>query len=301
MRVRLTAALIGALIVIGGGALAAPKAPAPQKVEVINTVQTSEVAKPEKPDPTTVPCDPAADMRTSDLCAQWKAADAARDGANWTLWAFIIGTIINLGTLVFVGLTFRETRKSTKAATQSADASEISAKAAVDAAVGAGELLKADRAWMTTVTPEVSCFVAGDGAKVLGAEIKINLKWTNTGRSPALNFRSSTEVGWMEGPDQTHIENPRPEKTSAGLSLGVGAVYAPAFGVIKKEDAVRFAAGEIDFYVYSSCEYEDVFHPGTIRRSAAYFRLTALKDKVRHGRYLMETHLRPIGPQNYAL
>ncbi len=291
---------IGAGVVIGGGALAAPKPAPPQKVEVINTVQTSEVAKPEKPDPTTVPCDPPIDLRTSDLCAQWKAADAADRAALWTIVAFIVGTIINLGTLGFVALTFRETQRSTKAATQSADASEVSAKAAVDAAVGAGELLKADRAWMTTVTPEVSCFVAGHGGKIVAADIKINLKWTNTGRSPALNFRSSTEIGWMEGPDQTHIENSGPEKTSAGLSLGVGAVYAPAFGEIKKEDAERFATGEIDFYVYSSCEYEDVFHPGIIRRSAAYFRLTVVKNRVRNERYLLETHLRPIGPQNYA-
>lgn len=44
-------------------------------------------------------CPDQRDLRTSDLCAQWKAADAARDAANWaerTFW----GGLLSLGILV---------------------------------------------------------------------------------------------------------------------------------------------------------------------------------------------------------
>lgn len=42
-------------------------------------------------------CDQGKEDRKSDLCAQWKAADAARDSADWTrrtFWLAIAGTII---------------------------------------------------------------------------------------------------------------------------------------------------------------------------------------------------------------
>lgn len=48
------------------------------------------------------PCPKAADLRTSDLCAQWKAADAARDGAVWTFWSFVVSVI----TLIAVAFGF---------------------------------------------------------------------------------------------------------------------------------------------------------------------------------------------------
>ncbi|MFT4091880.1 MAG: hypothetical protein QM645_14215 [Asticcacaulis sp.] len=48
--------------------------------------------------PENIACDPPADLRTSNLCAQWKAADAARDGANWSA----IGICISFITLLAV-------------------------------------------------------------------------------------------------------------------------------------------------------------------------------------------------------
>lgn len=52
-------------------------------------------------------CDEGDDRRESDLCAQWKAADAARDAANYAFIGLLVGII---GTaLLFV--TFSETRK----------------------------------------------------------------------------------------------------------------------------------------------------------------------------------------------
>lgn len=50
----------------------------------------------------TADCEQGRDNRRSDLCAQWKAADAARESADWTRRAFylgIAGAVLGLGTL----------------------------------------------------------------------------------------------------------------------------------------------------------------------------------------------------------
>lgn len=49
------------------------------------------------------PCEADQDQRNSDLCAQWTAADAAREAARWAFWstlvgiAGVIGLVLNLG------------------------------------------------------------------------------------------------------------------------------------------------------------------------------------------------------------
>lgn len=52
-------------------------------------------------------CQRGLDSRSSDLCAQWKAADAARDAADYSLWSLLIGIA---GTFLLLA-TFGETRK----------------------------------------------------------------------------------------------------------------------------------------------------------------------------------------------
>lgn len=38
-------------------------------------------------------CEKGHDQRQSDLCAQWKAADAARDAAFWSMWSVFVGLL----------------------------------------------------------------------------------------------------------------------------------------------------------------------------------------------------------------
>jgi len=76
-------------------------------------------------------CDHGQDRRNSDLCAQWKAADAARDAADYAWWALLIGTI---GTGA-VALTLYYTRKAVLAAElATSDAERALAVAAQNAA-----------------------------------------------------------------------------------------------------------------------------------------------------------------------
>ena len=60
-------------------------------------------------------CQPGQDDRYSDLCAQWKAADAATESASWTFWTFIaslVGLSIGGGTLVAAWLAARWAKKA---------------------------------------------------------------------------------------------------------------------------------------------------------------------------------------------
>lgn len=74
-------------------------------------------------------CQPGQDNRSSDLCAQWKAADAALESAIWTKNAFfagLVGLLIGGFTLYFAGraahwakLAAVETKRSADAADES--------------------------------------------------------------------------------------------------------------------------------------------------------------------------------------
>lgn len=81
-----------------------------------------------KPDQLTAPCEPGSDNRNSDLCAQWKAADAANQSAYWSGPTYRLGVAgigIGLFTLaaavaaaIFTGQTVVVTRKIGEAQTR---------------------------------------------------------------------------------------------------------------------------------------------------------------------------------------
>lgn len=61
------------------------------------------------------PCDKGNDERASDLCAQWKAADAAQESAKWTRRGFWLGilTLVAAGAAaLFAGAAAYHTRRS---------------------------------------------------------------------------------------------------------------------------------------------------------------------------------------------
>jgi hypothetical protein len=52
------------------------------------------------------PCRDGQPNYDSDLCAQWYAASAARDAANWAAWSFYVGIVGALGIIIALGLTW---------------------------------------------------------------------------------------------------------------------------------------------------------------------------------------------------
>ena len=82
---------------------------------IVRTIST------EKPD---VGCDPNQPDRRSDLCAQWKAADAAYDAAKWSWWQLVVaflGIGVGGGTLIAAINAARWAREAAQETRRSAD------------------------------------------------------------------------------------------------------------------------------------------------------------------------------------
>ena len=111
-----------------------------------------------------VGCRDKKDERGSDLCTQWKAADAARDTANYALAGIWLGL---LGTVLIVA-TFWETRKTSRL-----------------------EL----RAYITHQDTTTFYF---ETAGVLD-KIQFTFAWKNSGPTPATRIRVSHNRHWFAG------------------------------------------------------------------------------------------------------
>jgi hypothetical protein len=62
-----------------------------------------DIKETDKADETNKPCKQGEDDRKSNLCAQWKAADAAKESADWTQRTFLLGIVgAVIGVLTFV-------------------------------------------------------------------------------------------------------------------------------------------------------------------------------------------------------
>ena len=75
----------------------------------------SSLQEANKPDETTKPCPKEGPDRKSDLCAQWKAADAAEASAYWTqatFWLGISGVFLGFLTLIAAGAAAKFAREA---------------------------------------------------------------------------------------------------------------------------------------------------------------------------------------------
>lgn len=141
-------------------------------------------------------CQPGQDNRQSDLCAQWKAADAATESANWTLWTLIatgFGLAIGGGTLFAA---WRAAHWAKKAA----DHTETGATAAIDAAKESREanaiareaLVAGGRAWLKVDAAILGTLeITGDPPEVRAS---IDLIITNVGSTPATDVCFEIEL-----------------------------------------------------------------------------------------------------------
>ena len=125
-------------------------------------------------------CQPGQDDRQSDLCAQWKAADAAAESARWNFWTFIasiIGIIVGGGTL------FAAWRAAhwAKEAAKHTETSALEGKRAADAAEkSVAETQRIGEA-------QVRCYpsIAKANYVIVDDKAMLNLWVRNSGSSPA--------------------------------------------------------------------------------------------------------------------
>ena len=79
-------------------------------LENISTRYGEEAKRAERAEPETQNCGPSQYSGKAELCAQWKAADAAADSAWWA-WVSGLATIVSTGAvLIAIGLTFQANR-----------------------------------------------------------------------------------------------------------------------------------------------------------------------------------------------
>lgn len=118
--------------------------------ESLAAIVALERGRDQRPDKTTEPCKTGDDRRYSDLCAQWKAADAAAASAYWTksqFWAGLLLGLLTLGAAVAAAFYAR-------AAAVHADRSANEAKRSADAAQDQMALARQmDRPYLTAVAP----------------------------------------------------------------------------------------------------------------------------------------------------
>lgn len=98
-----------------------------QIADALNSIDAT-LKKPSKADVTTQPCKNGEDRRDSDLCAQWKAADAA-SWATKAAWIFgVVGCLIGGATLVAAIQAAKWARRAAEETERGADAAELALK-----------------------------------------------------------------------------------------------------------------------------------------------------------------------------
>jgi hypothetical protein len=131
------------------------------------------------------PCQVGVENRKSDLCAQWKAADAASDAAFWAHWSFILGLFGTLG--LFATLYY--TRKAVNLANETARDAEEALKIAARNADAAAEQVRVSE---KTATHQLRAYVGVESVS-LETELptfstsrnKVTVILKNFGQTPA--------------------------------------------------------------------------------------------------------------------
>jgi hypothetical protein len=194
----------------------------------------TEAAKPSEKDRG---CTQGKEERQSDLCAQWKAADAASDAARWAMASLFVG-IVGTGLLVW---TLWETRQSSRR--------ELRAYLFADS-VGCYEIWEPKKNRLGRTKKHKT--------GIVGATVFIK----NSGQTPAYKVRHIGEVAICKCFEESLLE------------IGDGDIKGflnqiPASGVIHKfrrmahapseEQIAGLKTGNYAVYVFGRIDYEDAF------------------------------------------
>lgn len=176
-------------------------------------------------------CAQGHDERSSDLCAQWKAADSARDAAEYAFWGLIIGAV---GTAMLL-ITFAETRKVSRAQL---------------------------RAYISIKPMGLKIFQVA-----VGKQIEASLKITNGGQTPAYNvvwhgnivaLSKDMAVDFFDESNDSPPPYKEPRPTLINSSDSIEADLE-SVDPISSQDWAEVVAGTKNLYLYGTGEYKDVF------------------------------------------
>lgn len=209
-------ALMGALFALAGthpkdGAQQPAKA-ADQKVATSS--QNAALQQPHETSQHDKPCRHGNDNRASDLCAQWKAADAAESAANAAWWIGVAGSLIAAFTLAAAWAAARWAKKAAIHTEESAVEAKRAADTAETALEKTTEASQTDlRAWLTIDLQLVGCRRHKENAQV---DVTIALK--NIGKTPALRVAYSLSLSVRSSSVANYGEPPQVEKHPSQLN-----------------------------------------------------------------------------------
>lgn len=186
--------------------------------------------------PLAQPCAPGTEIRTSDLCAQWKSADAASEGARWTartFWLSVIGTLFGAGTLIAAFMAARYAKHAAQEARRSAD-------------IAKDAMVASERAWLVVEPFAESDITADIGG---GAHLFVALAIKNIGRTPALNAHTSMRLVTSHGDLPTlvaeHAREHRSKNESWSRTVLPGESYRRPWGLTEEHSGGDFGYSPI--------------------------------------------------------
>lgn len=225
-------AAIGGLILVGAGDPPkqgdhAQQSEAAAQVKKAADTIASAISKAAESGEKDVGCEDRSDKRYSDLCAQWKAADAARDAANYALWTLLL-SVTGTGLLVW---TLWETRMTARR--------ELRAYVSVQP-LGLG------------INPETGY-----------AQAEIVLK--NGGNTPAYNVEhvGIVFIGNQAAAEHEAMKPGRKEIGRASpFTLQIGHELngiLPSANNLTKDDIAAIHSGDKSLFLFGFARYEDTF------------------------------------------
>lgn len=192
-------------------------------------------------------CPKGADDRRSDLCAQWKAADAAHEAASWASWTWyllLVGTVIGAATLGAAAAAAYFAKKA-------ADHTETGAVAATNTLAHAREVSE------TQLRPYV---FFGDAKLTLpltnASEVIMPIK--NHGLTPAFNLQVGMGVHSVKFPigDQSREIEVDDWESAHALGPGDDTYQKSGFQDVSAEEMKGIREGTLAFLVRCVVRYE---------------------------------------------
>ena len=162
---------------------------APPTTEAVEPVESPELYR---------PCDQGQDARNSDLCAQWKAADAARDAANWTYWGVLLGIVGTVGLFWTLYYT-RKAVLAAESATKDADSALAIASRNADAAAKMAKIAaETNEIARQSQLAELRPYIYVKESRIENGMVFVHLH--NFGRTPAIGLRVKANWAVVDNP-----------------------------------------------------------------------------------------------------
>lgn len=196
-------------------------------------------------------CPVGIDDRSSDLCAQWKAADAAAESARWS-W---IAGLASIASFIAVLFALRLAQQANAIARDTAK-----------------------RQLRAYIFVEKTELIVSDVAR----QASFAIEWRNSGQTPAYRVLSGCDIIIADTGWKGNREVEFPPSGYSKDNIGPGGVQQILDYVItlSPDEFIAWKAGSRTLYIFSEVHYDDVFGEGhmTKRRMKAVW--NDIKTKI---------------------